>query len=323
LTLRPTRWLRAPLVHFVAAGAALFWLVHGGAAPTAPVVVTARDVGRLRVEYTRETGLEATTSDEAALVDKAIEEELLFREALARGLDRGDRSVRNWLVEQMRTLGDDPTADADRLYTHARALGLDRSDLVVRRILVQKLRLLVARIGEHPPSEAELETFYAAHRADYRAPGRVIFWHVFVASSVHGAATRSDAEARVAHLRDARIAPERAARDGDTFPIPPHVVGLSRSQVEKLFGTELATTLDEDELHTWIGPVSSPYGVHLVWIEAREPGTAPPLSTIRARVLERWQDEQRAQRLAALVRALERRTPLRVESDAWRERRAS
>jgi len=67
------RWLRTPLLHFLAGGAAFFWLVHGSSPPTAPVVVTARDVSRLRLDYTRETGLEPTSADEAALVEKAIE----------------------------------------------------------------------------------------------------------------------------------------------------------------------------------------------------------------------------------------------------------
>src|SRR5207245_10447592 len=126
-------------------------------------------------------GSRADIHRRGALVEKAIEEELLVREALARGLDRNDRSVRNWLVEQMRVLSDDTTDDSDRLYARARVLGLDRTDLVVRRILVQKMRLLAARTGERPPSDADLEALYADHRNEYRPPARVTFWHVFLA----------------------------------------------------------------------------------------------------------------------------------------------
>jgi len=226
------RWLRAPLVHFVAGGAAVVCLVHVHRQPRpSPIVLTEGDVDRLRFDYTRESGLEPTTDDEAALVDKAIQEELLFREALARGLDRNDRSVRNWLVEQMRVLADDPTDDADRLYARARMFGLDRTDVVVRRILVQKMRLLAARTGERHPSDAELEAFYAEHRDEYRPPDRVTFWHVFV----HGG---TDAEALLARIR--ADAPEDAVRQGDSFSVPPHVIAESPSQLEQLFGAELA-----------------------------------------------------------------------------------
>jgi hypothetical protein len=316
------RWLRTPLLHFLVGGAALFWLLHRSTPPLAPVIVTAEDVNRLRLDYTRETGLEATPADEAALVDKAIREELLFREALAHGLDQHDRSVRNWLVEQMRVLSDDPTGDPDRLYAQARTLGLDRTDLVVRRILVQKMRLIAAHTGEQAPGDAVLERFYADHQDEYRPPGRVTFWHVFLASSVRGGAMMSDAEAQLARLQRESPSPAQAVRQGDAFSVPPHVVGQSPAQIAKLFGAELATTVERAETHAWIGPVRSPYGLHLVWIEAREAGTAPPFAAVRQRVLERWQDEQRARRVAVLLHDLERRYPLRVESAAWRQQKA-
>ena len=317
------RWLRAPLLHFVAGGAALFCLAHGWRPPAAAVVVTAQDVSRLRLDYTRETGLEPTAADEAALVEKAVEEELLFREALARGLDQHDRSVRNWLVEQMRVLSDDPTSDADRLYARAQLLGLDRTDLVVRRILVQKMRLLAARIDERRPGGAELEAFYVRHRDEYRPPDRVSFWQVFLASSVHDGVTAADAETALTRLRRQGLRPEEAARHGDTFAVAPHVVEQSPAQVERLFGAEIATTVQRAEARTWIGPVPSPYGEHLLWIEARTPGTPPSFEEVRERVLERWQDEERTRRLAELVRDLGRRYPLRVDSAAWQQRSAS
>lgn len=305
-------WLRVPLVHFLAGGAALFWLFHARPPERpAPIVVTATDVERLRLDYTRETGLPATSADEAALVDRTIEDELLFREAVARGLDRNDRSVRNWLVEQMRVLTDD-AGDADRLYARARELGLDRTDLVVRRILVQKMRLLASRTGERRPTDAELADFYAAHREEYRPPDRVTFWQVF--------ARRSD-EAQLVRAR--ADAPEAAVRHGDSFAVPPHVIAYSAAQVEKVFGAEIAAAVMREATHTWIGPLPSPYGVHLVWIEAREPGTPPPLAAVRERLVERWQDEQRAVRVGALLHDLARRYPLEVESAAWRERRPS
>jgi len=309
------RWLRAPLLHFVAGGAALFWLLHLPPQPRpAAIVVTTGDVQRLRLDYTRETGLEPTAADEAALVERAVQEELLYREALARGLDRYDRSVRNWLVEQMRVLTEEPSADAEGLYARARALGLDQTDLVVRRILVQKMRLLAARMGERSPSDDELEAFYAEHRDEYRPPDRVTFWHVL-------APRGTDAEALLAMVR-ART-PEDAARQGSSFGVPPHVVAQSPAQVEKVFGVELARAVERGVPGTWIGPVPSPYGPEVVWIEAHERGTAPPLAAVRGQILERWQDEQRGRRVVALLRDLEQRYPLQVESTAWRQRSAS
>lgn len=318
------RWHRTPLFHFLLGGAALFWLVPRPAPPPAPVVVTAGDVSRLRQDYARETGREPTAADEAALVDKAIREELLFREALARGLDRHDRSVRNWLIEQMRVVSDDPRADPDELYAHARRLGLDRTDVVVRRILVQKMRLLAARLGETPPSETALAAFYAAHADEYRVPNRISFWHVFRAAPASRPEAIAAAETALEALRRRGGQPREMVQHGDSFPVSPHVVGLPPARIEQLFGAAVAAALvTEGELGRWIGPLRSPYGVHLVWVEARAGGSVPPLDTVRQRVLERWYSEARGQRLAALLDALATRHPLQVDSAAWQQRRQS
>jgi len=323
----PHRWLRAPLVHFLAGGAALFWTVHAsspaGRAPVEPVVVTAADVARLRSDYVRETGLEPSDADEAALVEKAVEEELLFREAVTRGLDRNDRSVRNWLVEQMKVVGDGGDDAPERLYARAQALGLDRTDLVVRRILVQNVRLLIARADEQIPSEAELAAFYDAHRDDYVMPGRSSFWHVFVSSDVHGPAVLRDAEALLDTLRRAGRPPIASGTAGDPFVVPARVVAQSPSQIAKVFGATFAGELARVETRAWTGPIASPHGVHLVWVDDRETGAAPPLEAVRGRVLARWQEERRARGLVALLHDLKRRYPLQIESRAWQARSRS
>src|SRR5712671_1894668 len=245
------RCLRAPLVHFVAGGAALFCVVHGTAIDRSdPIVVTAADVERLRTDYARETGLEPSGADEAALVEKAVDEELLFREAVARGLDRNDR--------------------------------------IVRRMLVQKMRLLATHVDEQPPTASELDAFYAAHRDEYRAPERMTFWHVFVSSDVHGPSVRGDAEAVRDALEHAGRPPVGAMAAGDAFPAAPHVVGKSTTEIAKLFGAAFAAALARVEPGTWSGPLDSPYGAHLVWVERREASVAPPLEAVQSRVVERW-----------------------------------
>jgi hypothetical protein len=317
------RWPPPPLIHFLAGGAMLYVLVHGPTLRAAPgdeaVVVSAEDVARLRADYTRETGLVPTSDDEAALVDEAVDEELLVREARQRGLDRHDRSIRSWLVEQMQVLSDEEAEEPERLYGRALALGLDRTDLVVRRILVHKIRLLAGRAGEQPPSDAALRAFFGEHQDDYRAPDRVSFWHVFFATATRGACARSDAVERLDALRLASTAPGSAS-GGDTFAAPPHVVGQSAVQVAKLFGEGFAAEILSAPERVWVGPVASPFGVHLVWIETREPGTVPPFEAVRGRVRERWLEGQRAARVSRLLHDLRRRHPLEVESAAWRAR---
>ncbi|MEO8602779.1 MAG: hypothetical protein ABI629_09400, partial [bacterium] len=136
-----------------------------------------------------------------ALIDRALDEELLFREAVARRLDRGDASIRSWLVEQMRVLTDDASVDEPTLDAHALALQLDRKDLVVRRIMVQKMRLLAARSGERSGDDDTLAAYYAVHAAEYAQAARLNLWHVYVSGARATAA--ADAAALAAQLRRA------------------------------------------------------------------------------------------------------------------------
>lgn len=315
-----------PLVHFLAGGALLFGAVHGPAgsrpdAPTAPVVITAADVAHLRRAHARDAGVEPSALDETGLVDRAIDEEVLFREALARGLDH-DRSVRNWLVEQMRVLDPDAPDDPDGLYARARALGLDRTDLVVRRMLVQKMRLVASRAGEASPSDDQLRALYARDGDEYRLPERVTLWHVFVAGR-GGADAAAGAAALLAAFRRDGTAPAEAVRHGDTCAAPPYLRSQSGADLDRRFGAGFAAAVAGAPAGAWSGPVLSAYGAHLVWVEARIPGARPPLDAVRGRLRERWLAEERARRLADTVRALRARQPLLVESAAWRERSPS
>src|SRR5262249_43700207 len=114
-----------------------------------------------------------------------------------------------------------------------------------------------------------------------------------------------------------------AMAGGDTFAVPAHAVGQSPSQVAKVFGPDVADAIARVEPGTWAGPIRSPYGAHLVWIEGRDGGEPAPLETVRGGVLERWRETERARRLAGWLRDAERRYPLQIESRVWRDRSRS
>ena len=80
------------------------------------------------------------------------------------------------------------------LYREALALGLDRNDLVVRRRLVQKMEMLALQGGD-PIGDADLMDHYLAHRADFTVPAAISFRHVFFSAAVRGRAALSDARA--------------------------------------------------------------------------------------------------------------------------------
>jgi peptidyl-prolyl cis-trans isomerase C len=163
------RFFKDPLVHFLVIGAALFaisaWRGESIRTGREQIVVTADQVAQLRDAANLLQGRRAHTDEEvAALVEPTIRDEVLYREALALGLDANVDEVRRRLVEKMSYLTQD-LADPE------------------------------------PSSEAELRQFYDDLPVRFEIPELVTFDQVFFSPGDRGDALRSDAEAGLAQLR--------------------------------------------------------------------------------------------------------------------------
>src|SRR5207248_7665707 len=183
---------------------------------------TAERLAQARAQVGPSTASEPAP-DGAGVVERAVDDEILYREALARGLDRRDPSVRFRLVEKMRFLveGENGTGAGgdDELYRKAIGLGLDRDDVIVRGILVRQMRLLLKRApNEAVPDDAELRAYLDRHRDRYVEPARVTFRHVFLAADRRGSGADADARTLLARLGSDATPPAEAPALGDPFP---------------------------------------------------------------------------------------------------------
>lgn len=148
------RWVRRrltdPLALFLLAGGAIFaahWLVTSGD----PVIYTADIEKALVADHEALTGRPASAADKARLMADHVADELLFREAIARG-------------EHL-------------------------TDSVVRKRLIDKMRFAVT--GPPPePAEAEMVNFYAENINLYRSEPRTSFEHVFFSAKSGATAAR-------------------------------------------------------------------------------------------------------------------------------------
>lgn len=320
---RAQRWLRAPALHFLLIGALLYALDPaariGWREEREPVVIAAdRIEGALR-EIEDQTGRAATPGEVSFLIERLIDEELLLREARARGLDRGDRSIRFRLAANVRFLGvaeDDDPASLERV---ALELGLDRSDPVVRRILTEKMRLLaMAAPPEEAPSEAELRSFFERTAEKYRQPARVTLQHVFFAAGTRRGSLARDAAQALARLEaDDAPPPMEAWRLGDPFAPGHRVHRASRRGLETRFGADFANAALAAEPGRWTGPVRSAYGLHLVRVEERRPSHLPAFESVRSTLNARLEAERGKARLQQALRQFRVRYDVRVEHPAW------
>lgn len=319
---RLRRLLTAPALHFVVIGAALLagddWLRAGTVvAPDAPartIVVTGADRARLRADWTQQWGRPPTSEEERALVRQAVDDEVLWREAVARGLDRDDRVVRRRLAQLAAFVGEEG-GEEDRA-AEARRLGLDRSDLVVRRYLIQAMRLVASRpTPADAVTEEDAAAWLAAHRARFRQPPRVDLVHVYLSHDRHGDALAADAAALLARLRAGHVPPEHAERFGDPFIRGAEMRAASPTDLGRAFGPGFAEAVAALPAGTWSGPIASTYGLHLVWIRGRTPATDPALGAVRNQVVHGLLEERREARLRQRLDGWRRRYVIVVEGD--------
>ena len=307
-------WLQRPLLHFLVLGGLLFAgsrALEGPPEPVAarePIVV---DAARIREEFAERSGLVPTAADEAVLVERAIEEELLYREALARGLDRHDRHIRHRLAEKMRFLSPDSDRTPEELHREAVGLELDRDDVIVRRMLVEKMRLIIAAAAASAePDDAALAAHVAANPERYAQPPRVRLWQVFAGPDAAGA------DRLLAELGDTRVAPEDALARGVPFPVAGRVGPASEQQLARLFGVDFARDAVKLPTGSWAGPVASTYGFHVVWVEAHEDAGVPALASVRGRAREAVRADERPERLREAIAALRRHYDVRITGSA-------
>jgi hypothetical protein len=158
--------VREPLVHFAILGALLFALdaatreatapeaCSGLAVPRGPIVVDAGVRSTLAEQWRKNHPSPPTDAELATLVERWIDEEVLYREGLARGLAEGDAIVRERIASQM-----------------AYVLGT--------RVVVPE------------PTDDELRAAFEADRARWSMPDRLDFTQVFVSGTDEAAQTRA------------------------------------------------------------------------------------------------------------------------------------
>jgi hypothetical protein len=301
-------WLTRPGLHFLVIGGALFFAER--AYRPAPTLAPPRGrVAQLRADYVRQTGTPPRPDEEAMLAARALDEELLYREALARGLDAGP-AIRFRLAEKVRFFDENDQRDEDTLYHEAVALGLDREDAFVRRSLVERMRLIAQReIPDGPVDDATLQAYVEHHADQYRQPPRVRLSQVFLSRDRLGDGLEQAAASVLAALRSST--PPEFDTLGDPFPIGPTGNLMTERDLEKLFGPEFASRVMHLEPGTWSGPLASAYGLHVVRVERREPGHLPSLAALRNQVERAYRLEQGEAAYAAFLRRL--RTKYGVE----------
>ncbi len=256
------RLLREPLLHFLLAGAAVFaayaWLHPGSMARDAShrIELTQDDLRQIAVGWLAQ-GRPAPTPDELrSLVDSRVREELLYREALALGLDQGDTIVKRRLAQKMEFLFED----------------------------LSKLR---------EPTNAELEVWFAEHATRFALPARATFRLLYFSPDRRGDRARGDATHALERLASEPGDTPAAAALADPFMFQGYYGDRSFGDVAKSLGPGFAEALFQLAPGAWRGPIESGYGWHLAFVDSLTPSRTPGFEEVAAEVRSAWLAAQR------------------------------
>jgi hypothetical protein len=274
--------LREPLLHFLLLGGALFLVFQQISDETftakdqlEEIVVTEGRIQSLQLGFEKVWQRPPTQGELDGLVENFVREEVLYREALA--------------------------------------MGLDRDDPIVRRRLQQKIEFLSEDLaGLEQPDDATLQTFLNANSEAYRQPSRFSFRQIYINASQRGQRAESDAIELLAKLRTQKVETVVA---GDSLMLKHQFIDETERDIERTLGRQFLTALRETPVGGWQGPIVSGFGLHLVKISERFDGEIPDLDSVRDAVFRDWSSEKRKQTNELFYTTLRKRYRVIVKSE--------
>ncbi len=278
------RWLREPLLQFLLLGGLIFLLDSSLREPVPPtdhyrIHVTTQQLDVLRAAFQAEQGRMPNDNELDARLQRWLDEQMLYREALA--------------------------------------LGLDQKDSIVQRQMVQKMRFLLTDAMPVPePSEAQLQAWLETHAERYSHAQHISFEQVFFSRGASPSQVVDQlAQAQDQLAQD----PEAFSGLGDVFPAGQVILAADSETLRREFGAGFAEDLRDLPQAVWSGPIRSGLGLHLVRVTGREAGQAARLAEVRERVASDWRSHQREQANATAMQRLRQRFSIEFESRSGQE----
>ena len=153
------RLLREPIVHFLLLGALLFAGYayfdrgRGGIEPPKQIRLSLDDLGQLAMLFQSQWRRDPTPDEFGRMVETKVQEEVLYREGLA--------------------------------------MGLDKDDTIVKRRMAQKMQFIAEDVAAaRTPTSAELKSWFENNSDKFQDPPRVSFRHLYFSPDKRGSRGR-------------------------------------------------------------------------------------------------------------------------------------
>ncbi len=277
--------LREPLLHFLLIGAALFILYgiqnQGFDDEAKRIIISEADVNRLQAIWNKKWQRPPTTDELNGMIEQQIREEVMYREALA--------------------------------------MGLDQNDSIVRRRLAQKVEFISADLAAQiEPSDAQLADYLSAHADKFERPALLSFVHIYFSADRRGEQAKHDALRLLAELKHG--APKVDINSaGDSFMLGQQHQQITEHELSSLFGKDFAGRVFSLATDSWQGPVQSSFGFHIIRINRKTAAKQSELETVRDKVRNEWFAQQRRTMDEAFYQSLRQRYQISVENNSRKQ----
>ncbi|UCD82071.1 MAG: peptidyl-prolyl cis-trans isomerase [Desulfobacterales bacterium] len=280
-------WMGEPLVHFLAIGALIFVAFHlwGGGPNSSRIVITPGQIDSMAARFTRTWQRSPTEEEMKGLIDDHVRNEIAAREAMA--------------------------------------MGLDRDDTIIQRRLRQKLEFLAEdAVDAAPPTDDELRAWLNEHADEFRIEPEIGFFQVYLNPDKRGNSIQDDTKKILEQLRKAGPPVDKSVA-GDSLMLPNELDLTRLSNVTRIFGRQFADEIIKVEPGRWTGPVSSGYGIHLVYVTERQEGRIPAFAEVRQAVEREFLAARRKEALSTMYKGMLERYHVTIEQRANEEGTAS
>jgi peptidyl-prolyl cis-trans isomerase C len=257
------RWLREPLLHFLLIGIALFGAYsyahrgRGGFESSRQITLSLDELAQMDMYFESQWHRQPTPAEFQAMVEDKVREEVLYREALA--------------------------------------MGLDKDDTIVKRRMAQKMQFLAEDVAAaHEPSTAELKAWFEKNSNKFALPSRYSFRHLYFSPDKRGKNAQEDAAKTLVKIAGQPEDSKLAVSLADPFMFQDYYGDRAPEALAKEFGPQFVVALEKLKPGSWQGPIESGYGWHLVFVDTVIPGRIPAFEEMEPDVKTVWLGEQKA-----------------------------
>ena len=204
------------------------------------IVVSDENLAHLMVSWQKTWQRLPTEEELMGLVRSHVRDEVMYREAVNRGMAENNATVRRALVLQMNMLAESQ---------------VEQSDL----------------------TEKEVQSFYNLRKDQYRLPAKISFHQVYLKEDNPALLSESKVQ-QILDLLNQN--PADFQQYGDVIMLEPSYALQTVDQINNQFGADFAQQLFEIEGSNWSGPVTSGFGSHLVRVVEKTEAIDAPLEQV-------------------------------------------